>query len=760
MFEGIKLRPKQQQILTYQGGRMGISAVPGSGKTFTLSLLAAKIIGSSVLSDDQEVLVVTLVNSAVDNFYQRVSNFITQANLVPNLGYRVRTLHGLAHDIVRERPELAGLDINFQITDQGDSENILKDVLQSWLHDQTKADRLVNDFFLESITDEQLFRVKERNLLPLLSNLASNFIRTAKDRQLDPEWLKSRLEELPVPMDLVDICTEWYVDYQRALSYRGSVDFDDLIRLALSVLQQDPLLLERLQYRWPFILEDEAQDSSNLQQEILSMLAGDRGNWVRVGDPNQAIYETFTTANPKYLRQFIQDGYTQARDLPNSGRSTLSIIKLANYFVQWTMQDHPISEVQDALIAPPYIEPTPPNDPQPNLLDIPGGIKLVDRAYDPQEEVEAISKSLKQWLTDNPGKTVAVLSSTNHHLERLRLKLDREEIAYNDSLLKVSQATRKSATVITTILRYLSNPSSTNLLANVLLQWKRDEYTDEKLAPNIKRASEIVRRIHRLEDFLWPSTSESLLESTTLAEDSPLVYDLLLDFRLLIRRWQGAVILPIDQLILTIAQDLFSHPVELAIAHKMAVAMRRVSQDHPSWKLPQLTEEVSLIAQNERRFIGFSADDIGFNPDDYRGIVVIATIHKAKGLEWDRVYIMSANNYDFPSGQSYDSYIAEKWFLKDGLNLPAEGLMQLDFLTNRSEYSWYQPGQATQQARLDYIRERLRLFYVGITRARSELTITWNNGSYGEARPCLPFIALKAYLDKANLLEEENHESA
>jgi DNA helicase-2/ATP-dependent DNA helicase PcrA len=689
-----------------------------------------------------------------------VSNFITQANLVPNLGYRVRTLHGLAHDIVRERPELAGLDINFQITDQGDSENILKDVLQSWLHDQTKADRLVNDFFLESITDEQLFRVKERNLLPLLSNLASNFIRTAKDRQLDPEWLKSRLEELPVPMDLVDICTEWYVDYQRALSYRGSVDFDDLIRLALSVLQQDPLLLERLQYRWPFILEDEAQDSSNLQQEILSMLAGDRGNWVRVGDPNQAIYETFTTANPKYLRQFIQDGYTQARDLPNSGRSTLSIIKLANYFVQWTMQDHPISEVQDALIAPPYIEPTPPNDPQPNLLDIPGGIKLVDRAYDPQEEVEAISKSLKQWLTDNPGKTVAVLSSTNHHLERLRLKLDREEIAYNDSLLKVSQATRKSATVITTILRYLSNPSSTNLLANVLLQWKRDEYTDEKLAPNIKRASEIVRRIHRLEDFLWPSTSESLLESTTLAEDSPLVYDLLLDFRLLIRRWQGAVILPIDQLILTIAQDLFSHPVELAIAHKMAVAMRRVSQDHPSWKLPQLTEEVSLIAQNERRFIGFSADDIGFNPDDYRGIVVIATIHKAKGLEWDRVYIMSANNYDFPSGQSYDSYIAEKWFLKDGLNLPAEGLMQLDFLTNRSEYSWYQPGQATQQARLDYIRERLRLFYVGITRARSELTITWNNGSYGEARPCLPFIALKAYLDKANLLEEENHESA
>ena len=60
---------------------MGVSAVPGSGKTWTLSRLATQIIASGELADDQEVLVVTLVNSAVDNFYQRVGDFLQECRL-------------------------------------------------------------------------------------------------------------------------------------------------------------------------------------------------------------------------------------------------------------------------------------------------------------------------------------------------------------------------------------------------------------------------------------------------------------------------------------------------------------------------------------------------------------------------------------------------------------------------------------------------------------------------------------------------------
>ena len=67
-----------------------------------------------------------------------------------------------------------------------------------------------------------------------------------------------------------------YTDYQRALSYRGAVDYDDLIRLALEALQLDGEYLKRLQARWPFILEDEAQDSSRLQEKILRLLTEQR----------------------------------------------------------------------------------------------------------------------------------------------------------------------------------------------------------------------------------------------------------------------------------------------------------------------------------------------------------------------------------------------------------------------------------------------------------------------------------------------------
>ena len=74
-------RPKQEEVLAYTGGYMGVSAVPGSGKTWTLSVLASKLISQGYLQPDQEILIVTLVNSAVENFSTRISGFIVQVRL-------------------------------------------------------------------------------------------------------------------------------------------------------------------------------------------------------------------------------------------------------------------------------------------------------------------------------------------------------------------------------------------------------------------------------------------------------------------------------------------------------------------------------------------------------------------------------------------------------------------------------------------------------------------------------------------------------
>jgi DNA helicase II / ATP-dependent DNA helicase PcrA len=262
----------------------------------------------------------------------------------------------------------------------------------------------------------------------------------------------------------------------------------------------------------------------------------------------------------------------------------------------------------------------------------------------------------------------------------------------------------------------------------------------------VDRIAEALRKLERVEDFLWPGSGEDWSATIPLALEDPDAYESLEAFRLLIRRWQQAALLPVDQIALTLSQELLTDPTELAIAHKLAVLLRQASKSHPSWRLPELTEELAVIARNERRFLGFSDDDTGFDPERYRGKVVVATLHKAKGLEWDRIYLMSTNNYDYPSAQEYDTYISERWYLRDGLNLEAETLAQLRAALSSGEYDWYQEGAATQQARLDYVRERLRLLYVGITRAKRELVVTWNSGrSKVEATPARALLELQEF---------------
>ncbi len=727
---------------------MGVSAVPGSGKTETLSRLAAAIIERGGLGSRQEVLIVTLVNSAVDNFYQRVSKLVKEQGLLPHVGYRVRTLHGLAHDIVRERPALVGLSDKFEIVDERAAEEILDEASLAWLRSHPFH---LDDYLSSDIEPSKEDWVRKGPLPELIKETALAFTRLAKDRQLTPEALRTRLDGRVAPLPLAEMGAAIYADYQRALAYRGAVDFDDLIRLALAALRADEALLARLRQRWPFILEDEAQDSSRLQEEILRLLAGPSGNWVRVGDPNQAIYETFTTASPQYLRDFLREPGVDAKELPNSGRSTQSIVDLANFLVDWTRERHPEPAVRNALSLP-HIAPTPPGDPQPNPPDDPSLVVLFDRKLSPEGETRAVVESLARWLPENPRATVAVLTPRNQRGFELVDALRGRGLPVVDSLLRSTVTTREAAGALANVLHYLADPTSPVRLAKIYEVWQRNRREDSEAWQRVLATSKLLRQCRQVEAYVWPRAGNDWLETVELPDDDR---ERLLAFRELVRRWQGTVLLPIDQTVLTLAQDLFAEPADLALAHKLAISLEQVVEQHPNWRLPELANELAVIARNERRFLGFDDDDRGFDPERHRGQVVVATMHKAKGLEWDRVYLMSVNTYDFPSAQPYDQYIAEKWFLRpsrhvqaDGsLNLQAEALAQLDLLAGNGAPAAYREGEATQQARLDYVRERLRLLYVGITRAKKELVITWNSGRPLGNRPeltqALPFVALQ-----------------
>jgi DNA helicase-2/ATP-dependent DNA helicase PcrA len=725
--------------------------VPGSGKTHTLSALAANLIADGRLEPGQEILIVTLVNSAVDNFSARIAEFVQARGLLPQLGYRVRTLHGLAHDIVREDPPLVGLDKQFSIVDETASSAMIRAAVRAWNHTQPE---LQNAYLSSSLDGYQLRSARNKDWPDLAETLASSLIRSAKDRRLTPSSLRLAYERQPTSLPLLEMGLDIYSDYERALTYRGAVDFDDLVRLAAEMLESSPQLLERLRHRWPFILEDEAQDSSKLQQEIISTLAGDLGNWVRVGDPNQAIFETFTTADPALLREFIRDN--QAVDMPESGRCQASIMGLANFLIDWTMEQHPVQAARDAL-SPPHIEPAPEGDPQPNPPDDPDGVILLEGKLTAEQEVKEVVLSLEEWLPSHQDQTVAVLSSTNDHAARVVRALQARGIDCRE-LLRSTSPTRAVAGALSHVLGSLADSESPAKLAQAYRVWRRDWRADpvrQRLSDHVAAS---LARIRNLEDVLAPTTpaiAKAWLQSAgpeapvqpidQNADRAEAVATELEAFRRLVGMWQGATVLPIDQLVLTISQDVFSDPADLALAYKLALVMRQIAEQNPQWRLAELTPTLIEIARNERRFLGFSSDDAGFDPDTYKGVVIVSTMHKAKGLEWDRVYLMSVNDYDFPSAQPNDRFISEKWFLRDGLNLEAEALAQFQAAVFGGEYDYYEEGVPTRLARLGYVRERLRLLYVGITRARRQLIVSWNTGRRGEARPALPLVALQAW---------------
>src|SRR6266545_1565084 len=98
----MNLRREQERITEYSGGPAAVSAVPGSGKTHTLAALATRLLARNLVPEDAEILVVTFTTSAVDNIHARIHKLLEDETGYDPGGYRVLTLHGLAHLIVRE----------------------------------------------------------------------------------------------------------------------------------------------------------------------------------------------------------------------------------------------------------------------------------------------------------------------------------------------------------------------------------------------------------------------------------------------------------------------------------------------------------------------------------------------------------------------------------------------------------------------------------------------------------------------------------
>lgn len=765
----LRLRPAQEEVLAYAGGRMAISAVPGSGKTFTLSLLATKLIAENQFdpASSRQVLIVTFLNSSVDTFRARIRKRLQEMGL-DDTGYDVRTLHSLSLEIVRSAGEIPADELT--VLDDLQSRQILEAAVDGWINDNV---RLWETFLPESgreYSPQMIARWRD-----ITATTAASFIRAAKNERYTPAAIQSTIrrrqnndidpDESPnvAQSPLMHMMAGIYSRYQSSLDRQGSLDYDDLIWRAADLLEHRPDLVESLRGRWPFVLEDEAQDSVPLQEILLDTLTGPNGNWVRVGDPNQAITSTFTAAHPRFFSKFIDRPDVVAKTLPNSGRSAPLIIGAANAMLNWTIDQHPVPEVRRDAFRRQDILPTPPGDAQPNPPDSEAEMRIRVYRHREDEELPAIAQLAVEYTHRRPQHTIAILAPTHQIGYAIAQHLDALNADY-DNLLRGSGREREVAAAIHAVLAVLANPLDTkalNAVHNSLSELKESGPIYEVL-PEVPedsaRFQALLRSVYRPESILFPREGEpieNLLPTGVASEEDIDRLERLAGF---LRDNFDLRTLPIDDLTLALADVLFAprsgsnaandatHELDLAIAYQIAGQLRQWREAQPEWRLPELVAQLQSVATG-RRTLNVVRDDSGYEPKP--GRISLTTQHSGKGLEWDAVFLVGIDGMWIP-GSLDAPFLGVHDFLGGDPN--AEATAQLSYLMS-DEAGIYPNRTATESAHIEVICERLRLLYVGVTRARRFLHIsrsraTRRQNREREAEPATVLGVLYRYLQE------------
>lgn len=729
----IHLRPGQKEVAAYRKGFMAVPAVPGAGKTTVLAYLASTLIEQGY-SRPGKILIVTVMNSAVSNFRSRIGNFLEGRGLPRNRGFEVKTLHSLAMSILKEKPELLLINNEFQIIDESRQWDLISGLTWEWIdHNETRWKAPIG-VSKETRWFEKGVEKWTNSDLPKFMKEMIGYIKSQGLVLEDVERLKQELDET----SYLRWACEVYAGYARKLYHNGWLDFDDLILQALRLLQRDEQLCQRLRKRWTYIFEDEAQDSNPLQEQILHLLAGENGNLVRVGDSNQAIMGTFTSAEPAIFRNFSQRKDVQKESILYSSRSTADVIHLANYLVKWSRAQHPEPGARVAL-EDQLIHPVHPDDPYPNPTS--EGYTIATKRYeDSEREMEEVAKLAARHAKDCPQNTIAILVPNRFVQEQAAEQLEKAGAKFEE-VGKIKPEQAKTILDLRTVIQYLAEPHKIDKLVKLLRDVMLPDFSEEAL----ESIDQLFKR-YTLEELIYPIGGEM---PWLHYPDELFDPDLFTAFNHAIQKIQywldASVYIPPDELVLFLAEQMTLQGEPLAVAQNIALQIKAELDLNPSWKLLDIANELPRLEPAFRRFVKVLSEQKGFEPRP--GVITLITAHKSKGLEWDTVYLTSLTAAEYPSTVE-DNFRSEYWYLADDkCNPSAIAKTELKYRIGRSGIT-----DPLKDAKVDEISERLRLLYVAITRAKKNLLMTFpkkiifNENYHKEIEVTRPVIALGKFI--------------
>lgn len=615
-------RDDQKPVLGYKQGSMAISAVPGAGKTTILLALIIKLMSRGI--NPNNIYVLTYMDSAARNFRERIKNMCPESVLLPNIS----TIHGLALKILKENSNYERLNLtdDFDICDDTQRMRIIRAISGKL----TKTD--IEDF----------------------------------DRAISVLKLQEGNIDSPTSNKKIEKFKTFYLEYQNQLKEANMIDYDDILILSVKLLENNPDILEYYQNICEYIIEDEAQDSSGVQQKLIGLLSAKYKNLIRCGDINQAITTTFSNADVEGFRHFITNA-NKTVEMNHSQRCTHEVMGLANKLVDWGSQLLPKAFFKSYMHEVEGKNPVSKNAVNSFIFE------------NPYAEKNYVLKEIKNILTKDKKATIGILLRGNFQVAAWTSFI-------NDAGLKTitrseSLGQKRVFNTIFSILQFIQKPFDNEVLASTYEKLSEYGFYKQRLQLEIKNSET---------PFICKSGDK--IENNSLAQ---FLWDM--------QYWLNSSTLPLEELVIRIGLFYYTSDIEKSNVYLIAILVKRLNSsgnfDLTLQRLEELSKKPSLSG-----FKFFSEEE---DKEAAKGKVQIMTMHKSKGDEFDYVFIPE---------------LTEKMLSIDvsKAKLKSSSTFMEDVKTFNPKYK----HKSEQELKEFNSEETLRLLYVAITRAQKKLYLT------------------------------------
>lgn len=643
-----ELNEQQQVAVTQTEGPVMVLAGAGSGKTRVLTYRIAYMLAVNNISP-YRILALTFTNKAAAEMRDRIIQLVggDTAKAVA-----MGTFHSVFYRILRAEAEKIGYGPNITIYDTDDSKSLIKSIVKEMGLDPKQY---TPGFILNRIS------------------MAKSSLLSAQEYADNPEIAAAdRLSNKPMIAQI-------FFKYNDRLHKSNAMDFDDLLYYMNVLLRDSPEALYKYQNRYQYILVDEYQDTNYAQYLIIKRLAALNQNICVVGDDSQSIYG-FRGADIQNILNFKRD-YPNTRifKLEQNYRSTQNIVNAANEVIRHNKDRMPKKVWTDNVEGP--------------------KIELIRASSDMEEANEIANKIFECQMNEHvENRQFAILYRTNTQSRALEEAMVKRHIPYK-ILGSISFYNRKEIKTVLAYFRLVINHYDEESLRRVINYPMRGigDTTLARLTTAAQAAGvplwDVVEHPENYATDLNGSVNARLHDFSDLIKGFSAqlttkdAYDL--GMQILVK---SGVAKALNENIEE--KERVDHVTELFNAIQSFVGrepeniLNEETGEMLETYFPSLDQYMQSVSLLDDRDLNKEEEEAQSN------VVRLMTIHSAKGLEFDYVFVSGMEENLFPSSMSLDSRAA--------------------------------------------IEEERRLFYVALTRARKQvfLTMALSRFQYGQRRPC------------------------